>query len=386
MLQRVGDRSTEQFQSFIVRAAGEYMMSETSNAHPITVGLLVPQTGPIGMFGPSMVNSASIAVDDLNAAGGLLRRQLRLIVGEAGGDRADIVEEAERLIRQKADVIIGSHVSPNRKALVKSIGQRLPYIYSTMYEGGEHSRGVFICGETPEQGLFPLIEWLTSNKGSKRWYILGSDYDFPRASAALAKSHIAKAGCEVVGEEYLPLDQTDYHQTLRNLREAEADTVLLYLIGNDGIYFNRQFADLGLPDQIIRAYPIACENTLLGIGVDATRNLYMASSYSRLTDNGEGEWLRNRYRMKFGETAPVVTHHTAALYDGVLLFAALARSARSLLLSDLQAASEGLVLNGARGTCVMRSNHLSANMSIVQADGFALRSLETVGRSKVSAP
>ena len=347
---------------------------------PVQVGLLVPQTGPIGMFGPSMINSAQIAVDDLNLAGGLLGRDIDLLVGEGGGSEQDIVKEAERLIGQGAAAIIGSHTSPNRQALVRSIGGRLPYVYTTMYEGGEHSFGVFISGETPDQGLFPLIQWLTKNKAARRWYIVGSNYVFPRKSAEFAHAYVDRLGGQVVGEEFLPLQQTDYSETLARIQEASPDVVLLYLIGNDGVYFNRQFSRLGLMDRIMRGSPVACENTLLGIGPSATRNLYLASSYDPAQRSNQGAWLRDRYKHRFGPSAPVVTHHTAALYDGILLFAELVRQARSLDLLDLQNVSEGLVFDGTRGTSVMRDNHLSANAHIVQAEGCALRVLEAVGQ------
>ena len=355
-------------------------------ARPLKIGLLVPQTGPIGMFGPSALNCARIAVEDINLVGGLLSRPVELLVGEGGGSETQIVDEAADLIRQGAEAIVGSHISPNRSALVQAIGGRIPYVYSTMYEGGEHSYGVFVSGETPEQGLRPLISWLAQRKETRRWFIVGNDYVFPRASARLARQYVAQTGGQIVGEEFAPLGQKDFTDTLTRIQSTRADAVLIYLVGNDGVYFNRQFAKLGLSDRVLRAFPAACENMLLGIGPNATRNLYLTSSYTRPARSPDAVWFEQRYRAAFGTTAPVVTHHAASCYDGVLLLAELVKSAGSVQVAHLQHASDGLVLNGARGQCVMRSNHLSTNTSIVRAEGPDLKTVEALGEMQIAAP
>jgi len=363
----------------------EWDVPQETGVQPLRIGLLVPQTGPIGMFGPSTLNCARIAVEDLNFAGGLLGRPSELIVGEGGGSETENVDEANLLIRRGANAIVGSHTSPNRQSLVNAIGGRIPYVYSTMYEGGEHSRGVFVSGETPEQGLKPLISWLTRHKAVRRWHIIGNDYVFPRKSAWAARRYINRSGGEVVGEDFVPLGQRDFTNILVKLKKGKADAALIYLIGNDGIYFNRQFAALGLPDKILRAFPVACENVLLGIGSAATRELYLTSSYLKTKGCEEAEWFAARYRTTYGETGPVVTHHTASLYDGILLLSELVKSAGSIEVEQLQNASEGLVVNGARGQCMMRNNHLSTNTYVVRAEGADLTLIEALGKKHAIA-
>src|SRR5690606_12209465 len=123
-----------------------------------------------------------------------------------------------------------------------AIGGRIPYVYTTLYEGGQHSFGVFVCGETPEQELRPLVHWLARHKGVRRWHLIGNDYVFPRISIALAKRYIAEVAGSVVGEEYVPFFMDDFHPSIDRIKASRADAVLIYLVGQDSILFNRQFA------------------------------------------------------------------------------------------------------------------------------------------------
>ena len=297
----------------------------------MNVGLLTPQSGPIALFGPSSINCAKLAVEEINAEGGLLGYPLQLVFGDGGGSPDKVVAETTRMLdNDRVQALIGSHISPNRDALVGAIGGRIPYVYTTLYEGNQYSYGVFMCGETPFQQLRPLIQWMRINRQARKWYLIGSDYSFPRKSCLSAKDYIAEADGEVVGEEYLPLYTEQFHPTLGRIRASGAEAVLIYLVGTDAILFSRQFSAAGLHLQAARAAPVVCENTLLGIGLEAVGNFYSTAGFTNSLQTVPGTRFRDNYRRMFGTTAPVPNRYGVSCYEGLHLLAALARQAGCL--------------------------------------------------------
>jgi ABC-type branched-subunit amino acid transport system substrate-binding protein len=354
---------------------------------PLRIGLLVPQSGPIGLFGPSSLTCSMLAADELNAEGGILGRPVELITGDGGGSCREIEAEAERMIAEDGvEAIVGSHISTNRLALVDAIGGRIPYVYTTLYEGGQHSFGVFVCGETPEQELRPLIHWLARHKGARRWHLIGNDYVFPRISMALAKRYIAEVAGSVVGEEYVPFIMDDFHPSIDRIAASRADAVLIYLVGQDSILFNRQFAARGLQSGVLRAAPVLCENMLLGTGADATRNLFSATGFAGCMETRAVDTLRRNYRRTFGEYAPVLNRFGVSCYEGLHLLAALARRAGSFNLFKMQAVSDGTVIHGPRGACTLSGNHLSTVTYIAEAAGVDFRAIDRIGAMAAAPP
>ena len=353
---------------------------------PMRVGLLAPQSGPIGLFGPSSVNCATLAAAEINAAGGILGRPVDLVVADGGGSPADVVARAEAMIAGGVEALIGSHVSPSRIALVKAVGGRIPYVYTTLYEGGEYAFGVFVCGETPEMQLEPLLAWLARHRGARRWYLVGNDYVFPRTSLALAERYIGAADGRVAGRDFLALGTEDFQPCLDRIAASGADAVLIYLVGTDSILFNRQFGARGLHHGRVRAAPVLCENALMGIGPAGASGLFSATGYANVSADPAAHGFRARYADRFGRMAPVPNRYAVACHDGLHLLAALAARAGSLDLYRLQLAAEGTSLDGPRGRCTMAGNHLGAPVHIAAAEGPDLRALECLGFRNAAAP
>lgn len=368
-------------------AFGDAHPRRLSGRAPLRIGLLVPQSGPIGLFGPSSINCATMAAAEINDRGGILGQRVKLVIRDSGGTAGEIVSEAERMIAgERVQAVVGSHISTNRLALVDAIGGRIPYVYTTLYEGGQYSFGVFVCGETPEQQVRPLIHWLSRNRNSRRWYMIGNDYVFPRASIAQAKRYISEIQGSVVGEEYVPFFMEDFHANIDRIAASKADAVLIYLIGEDSIAFNRQFAARGLDLAMLRAAPVLCENTLLGIGAESTRNLYSATGFTDSMKTASAGAFRDDYRRFFGSSAPIPNRFGVSCYEGLHLLAALAERAQSMNLFKLQAASDGTALRGPRGDCMMTSNHLSTPVHIAKAAGMEFCPVANIGTVVPPAP
>ena len=249
-------------------------------ADPIKVGVLLPQSGPGGLFGPSCENATNLAVAEINDAGGILGRMVEPVFADVGGPPADATQAALKLWKgEKVDAFIGMHDSAVRGALTNLFKGQIPYIYTPVYEGGECSSGTYVLGETPAQQLEPVIPWMAKNKGASKWYLIGNDYNWPRDTNAAAKGYIEASGGTVVGEEYLPFTADNFDSNLAKIKSSGADAVLVTLVGGASVGFNRAFASFGLPDSVTRVGTLIEENTLAGIGAENSKNLYSSAGY-----------------------------------------------------------------------------------------------------------
>jgi ABC-type branched-subunit amino acid transport system substrate-binding protein len=195
---------------------------------PIKVGVIAEQTGPLSFMGIANANVVKMVIDDINAAGGLLGRQIDLYVED--GATIDGVAEAKAtklVLHDKVDVIFGGIYSSTRQAIkgpavVK--GRRL-YIYPEQYEGQECHPLIFCTGPVPAQQVDPFIPWLMQQTGAKKFYLPSAEYIWPRAMNAKVRQVVTANGGSIVGEEYFPLDHADYHRTVEKITSSGAEVV-----------------------------------------------------------------------------------------------------------------------------------------------------------------
>lgn len=342
----------------------------------LRIALLAPLSGPAGLWGPSCQTSAQLASSEINANGGLLGREVDLIFSDAGRDPQSVARDTLELVEDGAEAVIGMHISAVRVALVRALAGRIPYVYTPVYEGGEQSPGVFLVGETPAQQLKPSIAWLAEHRHARRWYLVGNDYVWPRVSHKAARRYVARVQGEVVGEDYIPFGCTDFESHLDRIARARPDAVLVSMVGNDCVTFNRAFADAGLASRILRLSAASEENTLLGIGAENSANLFFAAGYLAGLGTDANEDFLERYHAGFGPQAPVPNTIGESCYEGVKLYGEMVRRARSLDVSALSHASEGLSYVGARGKAHMRKRHLHTDIYLAEADGLQFHILQ----------
>lgn len=211
--------------------------SRRRGAHSkLRIGNFLTFSGSPGIWGPTSTNSAVLAIDEINRRGGILGRELELSIYESGGPIEDVVRRAEQAVAlDEVDLIMGSHISAVRVALRNVTRNRIPYVYTPVYEGGERTPGVMAIGETPRWQSRPAIHWLADVKKASRWYLIGSDYVWPWQSHRAVKKYIAEAGGRVVGEEFVPVGEDHHEAHLARIRAARPDVVLISLIGTDSI-------------------------------------------------------------------------------------------------------------------------------------------------------
>ncbi|WP_067815053.1 substrate-binding domain-containing protein [Nocardia inohanensis] len=337
----------------------------------VDIALVIPLSGSAGMFGPSSEACATLAAEEINAMGGILDRPVRLHPVDSGAPLPRLAAQIGRMVdRGEIDGVVGWHLSNARKVITPQTAGRVPYVYTTFYEGGENADGVYMVGETPDQQLFPALRWLRAESGLRRWCVVGNDYVWPRETARATREFTAGTDISIVGETYVPLGGRDFRRALDLIRDSPAQGVLLFMVGADCAAFNRTFARAGLDESRLRLSMMIGEDVLYAGGAGSTRGLYTASGYFESVISPEGMDFGSRYTRRFGTFAPALNNIGESCYEGMLLFAALAETARSLdpQLIERHAAQVGYA--GPRGEVRVRGAHTTQPVFLADADAL----------------
>jgi len=347
-------------------------------AGPLKVAVMIPQSGPAGLFGPSSKACAELAAATLNSRGGVLGRKVELLFGDAGLAPAEAGQTALRLWKgQKAEAVIGMHDSAVRGALVGLFKGQVPYFYTPVYEGGECAKGTYVKGETPQQQLEPVIPWLAAERKPTKWYLIGNDYIWGRNTNAAAKGYIEKTGAKVVGDEYVPFTVDNFDSSLARIRDSGADAVLVSLVGGAAVTFNKAFASFGLADKALRLGTLLEENTLAGIGLTNARNLYSSSGYFANIDTPAATAFAAEYSKRNGANAPALNGLAESTFEGFLMLEALAKKANSLDVPKMDAVSEGTTYQGPRGTATIKARHVVQDIYVADVTDRGFRVVKT---------
>ncbi len=334
----------------------------------VRIALVTPWQGPAGMFGLSCRMCSELAVAEINLDGGLLGRPVELRHVDGGAAPDLVARDVGRLVRtSEVDAVVGWHISAVRRRLAPQVAAQVPYVYTALYEGGERTPGVLLTGETPANQLGPALEWMRTELGVRRWAVVGDDYVWPRASAAVAAQWARAHDVPIVDEVFVPLGTRDFSPVLRTLERSSADGVLMLLVGEDAVHFNRAFADAGLDFRQTRLSTLMDETMLLASGPRATRSLYSAAGYFEDLATVDALEFVGRFAGRYGAAAPVPSSLGESCYEGMNLYAQLVRDAGSVARGDVLAASEQVRFGGARGEVVLRGGHVVQDVYIARA-------------------
>ncbi|MGW3622600.1 substrate-binding domain-containing protein [Streptomyces sp. NPDC000880] len=338
---------------------------------PVRVALVVPLQGPAGIFGPSCESCALLAAEEANAADGVLGRSIEFVVVDGGAAPSAVAAEIDRLITLGAvDAVTGWHISAVRQAVAPRIADRVPYVYTPLYEGGERSPWVFLAGETPGRQLRPGLAWFAEHFGVRRWAVVGDDYVWPRRTALAARRYLAESGGTVCEEVFVALGTEGYDEVVRRLRAAEPEAVLMLLVGADAVAFNRAFAAAGLHESCLRFSPLMDENMLVGSGAAATRGLYAAAGFFETLSTADSLDFSARYHGRFGPYAPLLNSMGESCYEGVRLLTELFTRAGSTDMRAVHRVADGLAYDSPRGVVQLRGRHLDQRVFLAAADGL----------------
>lgn len=270
----------------------------------IKVGILHSMSGTMAISEKSVVDSTQLAIEEINNAGGILGKRIEAIVEDGASDWPTFAEKATKLIDEDQVVVIfGCWTSASRKAVLPVFEQKNHMLfYPVQYEGQECSKNIFYTGAAPNQQIEPSVDWLLENKG-KDFYLVGSDYVFPRTANTIIKAQLAAKGGNTVGEDYLPLGNTEVSPIIAKIRSALPNGGVIYntLNGDSNVAFFKQLQGAGLtPDK----YPVmsvsVAEEEVQAIGKEYLLGQFAAWNYFMTVDSPENQKYVEAFKAKYG--------------------------------------------------------------------------------------
>jgi ABC-type branched-subunit amino acid transport system substrate-binding protein len=199
---------------------------------PIKIGILADQTGPLSFVGLANANVANMVVADINARGGLLGRRVELLLEDSATSDEVAAAKAATLVDRGVDVIMGGIYSSTRQAIKEPavVKGKTLYIYPEQYEGQESDPLIFCTGPVPAQQVDPFLPWLMQETGAKKFYLPSAEYIWPRVMNARVREVVAANGGSIAGEEYYPLDHTDWGGTVARIEQTGAEVVFCTVV------------------------------------------------------------------------------------------------------------------------------------------------------------
>lgn len=290
------------------------------------IGLILSHEGLAGIWTLGCQGGALLAAAELNAAGGVLGQEIEIVQVDSGETQGSAFKSAQRLaLNENVDAVIGLQSSDLRPAVRRGLGGLAPYIYTPHYEGGFCGPGTAQLGITDGEVLNPSLEWMTRHRRAKRFFFVGNDYIWPRVAHGTTEEAVQRAGGRFVGEALLPFGLRNYDEVLGRIRQARPDVVVIAMLGEDSVCFNRAFADDGLSGNITRLNLAFEETQLLALADGGTENLFAAQSYFDASRGHGRDALAERYDAVYSGRRPTMTANSVQCYDAIYLVAALAR-------------------------------------------------------------
>ena len=284
-------------------------------ADTIDVGVLFSLTGGLSIIEKSLHDATMMAIAEINASGGVMGKQIRAIEEDGASDPKTYNEKASKLvIENKLPTVFGSYTSASRKAVLPVFEKRNSmYFYPTYYEGYECSRNVVYTGAVPNQQLSNFIPWIIKTLGKKTFFIVGSDYIYPREMAKVCKILIEKNGGKYVADEYLELGHSEWGSMVNKIKGSGCDVVLSNVVGDSVVAFYREYKNQGLThDKLPICATVTSEIEIAAMGAEYAVGSYTSFPYFQAIDLPENKSFIERYRA-FVKDPKAVTHHAHVL-------------------------------------------------------------------------
>jgi urea transport system substrate-binding protein len=335
------------------------LVSQVQAAETVKVGIIHSLTGTMAMSEASVVDAEKLAIDEINASGGVLGKTIEPIVEDGASDWPTFAEKARKLLENDHVVAtFGAYTSASRKAVLPVFERNKALLYyPTFYEGLEKSPAIIYTGAEASQQTLAAVSWLMANKG-KTVYLVGSDYIWPRTTNKLARTSVTKQGGSIVGEDYLPLGNIEFSSVINKIKAAKPDIVLSTIVGGSNVAFYKQLKAAGIDssNQTLMALAVT-EEEVTGIGAENLTGFLTCMSYFQSLKNPVNEKFVAAFKARYGEKR-VVGDPMAAAYTAVYLWKKAVEKAGSFDVPAVIAASSELTLDAPEGEVkVHKDNH-----------------------------
>lgn len=370
---RASRGSTTSYPTAKVNTTGLAVTDDT-----VTVGQLHSATGTMAISETGSIQAEQLAMEQINAMGGVLGRKIKIIIEDGASDWPTFAEKAKKLlVNDKVAAVMGCWTSASRKAVLPVFEKENGMLYyPTFYEGLEQSKNVIYTGQEATQQILAGLDWMAKQKKAKTFYLIGSDYIWPRTSNKIARKHIENVlKGSVVGEEYYALGHTQFGSLINKIKLKKPDVIYAIVVGGSNVSFYKQLKAAGITSDKYTLLTISVtEDEALGIGGENLVGFYSAMKYFQSLDNPNNRAFVKAFKSKYGENA-VIGDVTQAAYLGPWLWKMAVEKAESFDIDKIAAASPGIEFKGApEGYVKIHPNHhLWSKLRIGQwgADGQA---------------
>jgi urea transport system substrate-binding protein len=341
----------------------------------VKIGLLNSLSGTMAISEVTVKQSLLLAVEEINAGGGVMGKKLAPISEDGASDWPTFAEKAQKLIvSDKVAAVFGGWTSASRKIMLPVFERNKALLfYPVQYEGLEASPYIFYTGATTNQQIIPGLDYLKST-GVKTLYLVGSDYVFPQTANKEIKAYAKANGMTVVGEDYTPLGSTEFGTIVNKVKASNADAVFNTLNGDSNVAFFKQYKAVGLTAATMPVISVSiAEEEVKSIGTVYLKDQLTAWNYYQTTPGAANEKFVKAYKAKYGQDKPTSDPMEAA-YVSLYLWKAMVEKAGSFDVEKVKAAADGITFDAPEGTVTVNgeNHHISktARIGKVGSDGL----------------
>jgi len=317
---------------------------------PIKVGLLHSRTGPMAISEASMIEAETLAIEEINAGGGLLGRRVEGVVADGKSDPATFAREAERLItEEKVSAIFGCWSSACRKS-VKTVVERANHllVYPVAYEGMEQSPNIIYCGAAPNQQIIPTVKWCHDVLKARTYFLIGTDSVWPHGVHAVVKDQLTALGATLSGEEFLPFGSPDVDAAIARAVKAKPDLILSTIEGDTNLAFYNKLRGVEGGSAVPVVSFTVTEEELRVLPVKRMAHDYAVGNYFQSIDRPENHEFVKAFQTRFGADR-VTSDAIDTAYNGVRMWAQAVRESETDAPAEVRTAFLRQSLNAPEG-------------------------------------
>jgi len=374
----------------LVYASSATLLSRAGIAQeePIRLVNILDKTGVLNIYCLKQIEACAMAVDEINAGGGLLGRPIELTFYDSqSNNQLNAQYATQAFVRDKAHVLQGGVTSSSREVM-RPIVQRFQglYFYNALYEGGVCDRRHVCTGMVPSQQLEALIPYVVNELGGKRGYILAADYNYGHITAKWMQKIIRDEGGEDLEVEFFPLDVTNFAPAISRIQAAKPDVVWSALVGGAHIAFYRQFEQaIGKDNMLLASSTYGVGRDQLQLSADEAEGIYIATSFVDSLPTEQAQEFVARFKAYTGDESYVGEYGEYG-YRGVMLWAEAVKRAGTPEPDAVIAALDGTSFEGAGGLYTIDGQTNHTTMDIHIARGNREQSFDVIKSSSQRPP
>lgn len=382
---------------FFIQASGAALAGTVAPMFPlaalaadeILIGSILDLSGGLDIYGKPMADCMTLAIEEQNAAGGLLGKQLKLVTYDPQSNMQLYTQFAQQAaLKDKVAVVMGGITSASREVIRPVLDRyKTVYFYNTQYEGGVCDRNTFCTGVTPAQTVAKLVPY-AMKKWGKKVYVVAADYNYGQITSQWVKKFVEENGGSVASIDFFPLDVTNFGPTISKIEAAKPDMIVSALVGGAHISFYRQWAAAGLTKKIpLASTTFAGGNEHIVLSPAECDGFLVSYNYFQNLDTPENKAFKERFYKRFGRDYPNITELAMGTYQGFKLWAAGVKKAGSLdRMKVIDALESGISIDGPSGKVTLdaETHHCVLNVSIAEVKNKQLNIVETFKQQKPS--